>query len=443
MKLIVSKTKKLEGEVTPPGSKSHTIRGLMLATLAKGTSALHNILESDDTEAAMGVCETFGAKVARVKHEGHEVCLEILSHGVPLDPKSNSIHTGNSGITTHFVLPMIGLRRDSNEGFVVDSGEQMRERLGGALIEALTKLGVVLTPPLPSPARGGSILLLPLTVTGRLHGGRVDVDGSSSQYVSALLISCPVAQHDSEIHVRNLQERPYMEMTLKWLDDLGVEYVHEKNEGEDIFSIKGGQTYGAIDKIIPADFSSASYLLAAGAMVSGEVKVHGLDFGDAQGDKRLIEILRDMGAEMNIEGKDITMAGGKKLQGIRIDANDIPDLLPTLAVLGTVAEGETEIVNVPHARDKETDRIRSMTEGLRAMGAHVEERDDGLTVYRSHLDGASVHGYNDHRTIMALSLAGMVADGTTDIDTAEGIRKTYPRYVEDMAGIGASMKMIE
>ena len=311
------------------------------------------------------------------------------------------------------------------------------------------------------------------------------MSGKSSQYLSALLISLPCAKNNSLITVNDLHERPYVEMTEQWLREQGVVYGHEKKgeldsliqgndrkkkgeldssfrwndkEGsendrgeederkndkgtQDIYTIKGGQAYKPFIKTIPGDFSSASYFIAAGALFDGQVILHGLDMNDPQGDKALVEILRTMGADIEIRGNKMTITGGKPLKGIRIDANAIPDMVPTLAVIGTQAKGTTELYNIGNARMKETDRLHSMTQGLTAMGGKVLEGKDSLSIQGGKLYGAKVHGFNDHRTVMALSLAGMLASGETWIDTAEAISKTFPDFVKIMKSLGGQINM--
>ncbi|MEK7067781.1 MAG: 3-phosphoshikimate 1-carboxyvinyltransferase, partial [Patescibacteria group bacterium] len=279
--------------------------------------------------------------------------------------------------------------------------------------------------------------------SGKLRGGKAEVDGTTSQYLSALLFALPLAENDSEITVKKLNERPYAEMTARWLEDQAIEYRWEKKNGYDVIFIKGRQKYHSFKKIIPGDFSSASYLIAAGVLRGEEVRVQGLDFGDPQGDKRLVEIFKKMGADIQYKNNELVIHGGKKLSGRRIDCNDIPDMVPTLAIIATQATGRTELFNAPQARLKETDRIHSICDGLTRLGARVEELEDGLIVYESALIGAEVKGYNDHRTVMALALAGLIAKGTTKIDTAESISKTFPNFVVLMRKLGAKIEMVK
>lgn len=445
MKLVIHNTKEISGEATPPASKSEMIRGLIFATLAKGTSALKNPLHSQDTVDAIRACRALGATIM-VRSD--RVIVE--SRGVPLQ-SDTTVNTGNSGVTTHFLLPVMGLRGEKARPVTLDCGDQMKARPVESLVSALQRLGMKLhvqpqrnkknVPARPPHGKRQAIRpFFPLQISSELFGGKAGVSGVSSQYLSALLMSLPCAKNDSVITVENLEERPYVAMTEAWLKEQGIVYAHTHEGNTDTYTIKGGQAYKPFIKMIPGDFSSASYLITAGVLFSGTVVLHGLDMQCPQGDKELVTILQKMGADIRVEGETLTITGGKELSGMKIDANAIPDMVPTLAVIGTQATGTTEIVNVANARLKETDRLRSMTEGLSEMGADITEHTDGLTVRKSVLHGASVKGYNDHRTVMALSLAGMLADGETLIDTAEAINKTFPEYVAMMRALGAKMR---
>lgn len=413
MDLHVLPATELKGTITIPGSKSQSVRALLLAVLANGESKIHNLPDCDDVGIAMQVCKDLGAKVEKISC--HENCVRVVGSGVPLSGVAEKIWTGNSGITTRFVLPILGLLQEGKV-IEVDCGKQMQKRPIESFLGNLRELAMKVD---------GT---WPLRISGKLSGGKIEVDGLTSQYISALLLSGFYANGDLELHVKNLNERPYVEMTLKWLQDLGIDFRREQNGDEDIFIVHGGQKIKPFEYFVPGDFSSAATFLAAGVLLPGEVHLENLDTQDPQGDRRFLEILKEMGADIQIDKRTVILCGGKSLKGLCIDANDIPDLVPTLAVLGTQVEGRMEIKNVPQARYKETDRLHSMAEGLKKMGAKIEEREDGLVVGKSNLKGAVVHGYNDHRTIMALSLAGLLANGETVIDTAEGLNKTYPQF---------------
>lgn len=425
--LSVKTTNCLRGVVTPPSSKSQSIRELIFALLADGQSTLKNVLDSDDTQAAQQVCAALGARFD-IKPDQ----MTITGNGLPLRPSATTLHTGNSGIATLFILPLLGLRQNNAAPILLDCGEQMRLRPIKSLVDALKHLGMHIEYENQQDR-------LPLSVSGQLHGGVAEVDGFNSQYLSALLIALPCADQDSVITVKNLHERPYVNMTLHYLQQHGIAYTHQLGEEIDIFHIKGKQHYRPVTHTIKGDFSSASCLIAASVLVSSEIELCGLDLEDAQGDKRLLTLLQGMGADIVIEKDKIRIKGNKPLTGVRIDANDIPDLLPALAVIGTQARGKTEIYNVAQARIKETDRIHSMTQALRKMGAQIEEHEDGMTLYQSSLIGALVNGQGDHRTVMALTVAGLVAEGKTLISDGEAIHKTYPQFIEDMQSLGANV----
>ncbi|MCX7114830.1 MAG: 3-phosphoshikimate 1-carboxyvinyltransferase [Gammaproteobacteria bacterium] len=463
MYLRVQTTSVLKGEVTPPSSKSESIRGLMFALLSAGESTLINPLDSDDMQDALRVCRALGADVS-VEHDrlvmrsgglcrssrectssraqrGISCQLEEIPRCARDDVHSRDdvlpqINTGNSGITTRFIMPILGLRQHTEQPILLDCGDQMRARPIHSLVEALRTLGLTIY----YVDKEG---MLPVTISGQLKGGVTEVDGITSQYISALLIALPCASIDSVVTVKNLHERPYMEMTLKWLQAQHIHYRHERLEDRDVYHIPGNQRYQPRQTVIAGDFSSASYLIAAAVMTPGRVELKGLDMQNPQGDKRLVPILQDMGAAIDITASGLIIEGGRVLQGVSIDANDIPDLLPTLAVIGTYAQGKTHIRNVSQARLKETDRIHSMTEGLTRLGAGIEEYADGMTVYQSLLQGAKVQGYHDHRTVMALAIAGMCAIGVTLIENSEAINKTFPTFISLMQTLGAKMEVTD
>jgi 3-phosphoshikimate 1-carboxyvinyltransferase len=430
MRLIIQNTQTLAGDVTPPSSKSHSIRALFFALLAEGTSTLRNVLASDDIENAIAVCKQLGAHIVSQKDQ-----LTIESKGLPLVVDVTKIVSGNSGITTRFMLPLLGLRQNTQTPITTDCGEQMRARPIQSLVDALRKLGLHIT----YLAKENQ---LPLSISGALIGGEAGVEGITSQYLSALLMALPCAPHDSILTVNHLHERPYVEMTLRWLSQQQLIFKHSQLPNQDKYFIKGNQHYRPIDTTIPGDFSSASYLIAAAALTAGRVELNGLDMQDAQGDKRLVNILQDMGADISVFPTHLVISGGKPLKGCKIDANDIPDLLPTLAVIGTAAQGCTTLYNVKQARIKETDRIHSMTENLRRLGARIEEHEDGMTIYQSQLSGSWLKGYDDHRTVMALGIAGLLATDSTVIEGSEAINKTFPQFTALMQSLGANIHQV-
>jgi len=400
MHIVSTKTEAIQGVIKPPPSKSETIRAVFFGNLCTGTSHIRNMLASEDVSDAIKACAMMS--------------------------ESSAVFTGSSGLTTRLMLPLLGLRANTSTPVTFDCGTQMRARPMAGLINALNQIGMNI-----------DSSKWPLTVSGRLTGGTVALTEPISQFLSALLIALPLAENDSVITFPDIPAWSYVEMTLNWLKRLGILYTEHQNS----ITIPGNQQYKAFDYTVPSDFSSASYFIAAAAMLGGSVRITGIDMNDTQGDKQLIEIIQRMGGNIAFDGSDIMIHGSKFLNGVRIDASNIPDLLPTLAVLGTAASGKTEIINAKQARLKETDRIHSMTEGLTRMGARIEESNDGMTIYSSKLSGASVKGYQDHRTVMALSLAGLLAEGKTVIDDAASIHKTFPEFVTHMKSLGANMEI--
>jgi 3-phosphoshikimate 1-carboxyvinyltransferase len=277
----------------------------------------------------------------------------------------------------------------------------------------------------------------PFTITGPIAGGTTNVDGISSQFLTAILFAAPLAKNDTTIQVFNLHERPYVNITLDWLRKQNIRF---ENKGLDWFRVKGGQNYLAFNGRIAADFSTATFAVCAAAITQSELFIKGLDFNDHQGDKAIFNYLEQMG--MIIEHKpDGVLVKGGKLRGIDIDLNDTPDALPALAATACFAEGQTGLLNVKQARIKECDRIAAMATELTKMGAQVEELPDGLIVHGGPLRGAELHGYHDHRMVMALGLAGLGANGVTSVDTAEAPAVTYPGFVEDYKKLGANFKL--
>jgi 3-phosphoshikimate 1-carboxyvinyltransferase len=261
----------------------------------------------------------------------------------------------------------------------------------------------------------------------------------TSQYLSSLLITLPLAEGDSTIVPTILNERPYADMTLWWLDMLGIRY---ERQDYSLFNIPGGQKYLNFDFTVPGDYSSATFFIILAAITGGRIKLMNLKIDDPQGDKKVLEIVSEMGAKVHIE-EDHIIVEGSELRGADIDMNAIPDALPAFAVMGCFAKGRTRLRNVIQARLKETDRIHVMCEELKKMGADIREMDDGLEIKNSSLKGTRLNGHNDHRVVMALSLAGAMCDEETIIDTAQAVNITFPGYVQLMRKIGMDMETID
>jgi 3-phosphoshikimate 1-carboxyvinyltransferase len=418
VKLIVEPSR-LKGDVRVPASKSHTIRALIIATLAEGVSEISDPLDSLDTRAAVDACRALGAKITA------DDVWRVHGVGGDLTPPEDIIDVANSGTTLYFIMSAAALV----SGAAILTGDaSIRTRPADPLLSALEDLGAE-----AFSTRGNGCA--PFVVRGPMKGGKTKVAAISSQYLSSLLISCPLARGTTEIDVVKLNEAPYVRMTLDWLNRRGIKY-----EADELthFRIPGGQAYHGFKRAMPADFSSATFFLVAAAVTDSDVQLLGLDMDDAQGDKEVVRMLEAMGAAVVRAPEQIRICRGE-LNGGEFDLNATPDALPAMAVAGCLAEGETRLVNVAQARLKETDRIAVMAEELTKMGADITPRDDGLILRGCELTGAHVNGHDDHRVVMALAVAGLAAEGTTVIDTAESVAVTFPGFVDLMTALGATM----
>ena len=425
MKIEAHKSR-LKGTVAIPASKSHTIRAVAITSLAAGESLIHNPLDSSDAQAAVTSYRALGATIDTSDPKLWRV---TGTDGRITTPKE-IIDVGNSGTTLRVAMGSAALAgQDQKITFTGD--EQIQARPVGPLINSLNDLG----------AKVGSVRnngKAPVEITGKLAGGKTTIAALTSQYVSSLLLCTPLAANDTEVEVTVLNEPGYIQMTLDWLDKQQIEYSNQQMRR---FTIKGNQSYKAFEASVPADFSSATFFLCAAALVGDEVTLLGLDFSDSQPDKAVVDYLKAMGADIEIESDSITVKASA-LQGTEIDMNKTPDALPAMAVTAAFAEGTTKLLNVPQARSKETDRIKCMAEELKKMNGEVEELADGLIIRHSKLKPSPfLHGWADHRIVMALSLAGLVLDESCVIDTAEAINVTFPSYVELMKSIGAKMEL--
>jgi 3-phosphoshikimate 1-carboxyvinyltransferase len=319
---------------------------------------------------------------------------------------------------------------ESGETISFTGDEQIKSRPIGPLLEALENLGAKCR----SLKNNGKP---PVEITGKLIGGHTPISAFTSQYLSSLLLCTPLAQNDTEIDVTLLNEPGYVQMTIDWLDKQGIEYENQQMKK---FFIKGNQSYKAFNDTIPADFSSATFFLCGAALLADEVTLLGLDFSDSQPDKAVVDYLKAMGADIKVESDSVKIKASK-LIGTEIDMNATPDALPAMAVTAAFAEGQSRLVNVPQARNKETDRIACMAKELEKMNVKVEEMPDGLIISGSQPEPAELHGWADHRIVMALSLAAMAMDGECIIDTAEAINVTFPDYVELMKSLGAEIEL--
>ena len=424
MQLIAGKSR-LKGTVAIPGSKSHTIRAVAIASLAKGESSIRSPLASGDTLSAVSCYRSLGAKIDSSNND----CWKVTGIAGQIIVPKEIIDVGNSGTTLRIAMGSAALA-SAGQTIHFTGDEQIQTRPIGPLIDSLNELGAKCV----SVKNNGKA---PAAVTGRLIGGKTSIAAFSSQYLTSLLLCTPLAEKDTEINVTLLNEPGYVQMTLDWLDKQSIKYAHD---GLFNFKIRGGQQYKSFESAVPADFSSATFFLCAAARVGDGVTLKGLDFSDSQPDKAVVEYLKAMGANITIDNNSITVRQSN-LKGVEIDMNATPDALPAMAVVGAFAEGQTRLVNVPQARAKETDRIKCMVEELKKLGIETKELPDGLIINHSKPKPAILDGRGDHRIVMALSIAAMAMKDQCTIGTAEAMSVTFPQYAKLMQNLGANIKL--
>lgn len=422
MDLTINPTEKLSGTAAAPPSKSCTHRAVTLASLAAGRSEIRSVLLSADTLATIGACKAFGAKIDSKRNK---LTIDGVD-GKPAKPEK-VIDAANSGTTLRIMTAVFSL----SSGWVTLTGDaSLRKRPMQPLLSALDSLGVL------TASDGGRP---PVKVSGPMRGGVCRIRGDvSSQFITGLLIATPLARGDTKIEVTSDSlSKPYIDLTLQMMEEHGG--VAERcGYG---FSVAGGQHYLAMDSIVEGDYSSAAFVLAAAALTGSKVTVTNLRRSSLQGDRRIVDILRAMGAEADVGEDRVTLKGGGRLRGVELDMSDTPDLVPITAALASVAEGRTVISNVAHLRLKESDRLRAMATELSKMGAKVSEGEDYLAIDGvASLTGGRLCGWNDHRIVMALAVAALRAKGRTVIDSAESIDVSYPGFTSVMDDLGADVR---
>jgi len=421
--LTLQPIKKVDGEVNLPGSKSVSNRALLLAALAKGTTRLTNLLDSDDIRHMLNALSQLG--VSYTLSEEKTVCEVTGLGGAFSSSQALELFLGNAGTAMRPLAAALCL----GEGEFVLTGEpRMKERPIGHLVDALRQAGAQI-----EYLENDNYPPLKITGSG-LNGGTVEIDGSiSSQFLTAFLMSAPLAKDDVTIKiVGDLVSKPYIDITLHIMAQFGVE-VENRNYQE--FVIKAGQHYVAAgDFLVEGDASSASYFLAAAAIKGGAIKVTGIGKNSIQGDIQFADALEKMGAQIEW-GDDYVIARVGQLKAVDLDFNHIPDAAMTIATTALFAEGTTVIRNVYNWRVKETDRLTAMATELRKVGAKVEEGEDYIVVTPpAQLKHAAIDTYDDHRMAMCFSLVAL-SDTPVTINDPKCTSKTFPDYFEKLASL--------
>ncbi len=434
----------LDATVVLPGSKSLTNRALVAAALADGTSVLRNVLFAEDTLLMMEALRTLG--IALTSDE-YDCVVEVSGCRGHIPESEANLFCGNSGTTLRFLTALVALGQGR---FHLDGIARMRKRPIGGLVEALQALGAGIEYP-------GEEGFAPVVVHAHgLRGGHVAFDSpQSSQLVSALLLAAPYASRDVLIEVAgDVPSIPYLKMTTAIMERFGVAVLEDLGDsrarglparrdfvppaaqeprGALRFIVEAPQRYQAASLSIEPDASNATYFLAAAAIAGGRVVVQGLGLASVQGDVGFVDVLERMGCGVSREPTRLSVEGppeGVRLRGIDVDLNDMPDTVPTLAVLALFADSPTTIRNVGSLRLKESDRLAALRQELTKLGATVDERPDGLIIRPpERLTPAAIDTYDDHRMAMSFALAGLKCPGLV-INDPQCCAKTFPDFFE-------------
>jgi 3-phosphoshikimate 1-carboxyvinyltransferase len=420
------KRSKINGTIRCPSSKSYTHRAIAIASLVEAQSIITNILIARDTLATLTACRSLGANII---HNNNTLRIEGNRR---FDPPDNIVNAENSGTTIRFLTVMSAL---VNKGYTVLTGdESLRKRPMQPMLDALQQLGVQCystkmngTPPLI--VRGGGI-----------KGGTAVIDGSiSSQFISALLISCIYADTDVTLKVKGYQvSAPYIDATLAIMKAFGV-ILKQRNKFSEYHICNDEYKSTFFD--IPADFSTAALIIAAGVLAGNHLTIQGINFSLPQADSYIIEIIKSMGGKIKVDRQkgEVIVQGSSNLRGGNFDLTNSPDLLPVVSVLALKSTKTVRIMGIAHARLKETDRVSNIAIELAKFGAKVKELEDEITITPpTVIKNASVEAYNDHRLFMAFTIASMLTEKST-VTGAESVDVSYPNFIQDMVDLGADI----
>ena len=419
-KITLSPISAVEGTINLPGSKSLSNRALLLAALAKGTTKVANLLDSDDIRHMLNAFSSLGVKYQL--SDDKTIC-EIEGLGGSFNIQDGlSLFLGNAGTAMRPLTAALCLKGQKTGEIILTGESRMKERPILHLVDALHQAGAEIRylenegyPPLAIRNSG-------------IKGGKLKIDGSiSSQFLTALLMSAPLAENDTEIEIiGELVSKPYIDITLSMMKDFGV---HIENHDYQKFYVKCNQSYISPGKyLVEGDASSASYFLAAGA-IKGKVKVTGIGKNSIQGDRLFADVLEKMGAKITW-GEDFIQAEHDELHGIDMDMNHIPDAAMTIATTALFANSETVIRNIYNWRVKETDRLTAMATELRKIGAEVEEGEDFIRIQPlafNQFKHADIETYNDHRMAMCFSLIALSNTSVSILDP-KCTSKTFPKF---------------
>jgi 3-phosphoshikimate 1-carboxyvinyltransferase len=424
--VTVKKTVKLNGVVCAPASKSYTQRMLIAAALSDGVSQISNPLDSEDTEATLRAVTALGAKVAV-----SEGCWTVEG-AKQLKGAKDPVDCGESGATLRFMIPVAALAQGSSTLTFVGS---LEKRPVDPLLKSLKELGAKTS--LKKIGEKDAVFV----EGGGIQGGKTVIAGDvSSQFISGLMFACPMAEKNTQITVSSpLESKDYVKMTAEVLSQHQV--AVEINETFSQINIPAKQTFKPYSGRVTGDFSSAAFLLAAAAITKSTVQVQNLEYKSFQGDRVILGILKRMGVEGTVCPSTVEIYGcGGLIEAADLDAKNCPDLVPAFAVLACFADGVSHVFNAGRLKFKESNRLQTVYEELKKMGAQIDLEETGLTIHGPcNLHGAAVDSHNDHRIAMACAVAALRAEGETTIQNAQCVRKSYPQFFTHLSQLGAEV----
>jgi len=428
MNLDVCPTPRLRGNVNLPPSKSYSIRALIIAACG-GRSIIINPSLCDDARRAIDTAKALGARTT-ISRGGQKITIQA---NLDLGKNLLKISVGESGTVLRFLLPLLALRSGPS---VVSGKGTLISRPNKFLTATLRRMG--------RDVRGRGVQeTVPIRIgAGRLRAGSVSIDGSlSSQFISALLIACPLLPENTILRVtgKTIVSKTYVDMTRATLEKAGIRV--KKLSGAKLM-IRGGQRYQGLKRfVVPSDYGLAAFLLAAGVLTRSRLVLQGFFDNDfVQADGQILTFLQRMGAQIARTRTSLKVSGPCPLRGGTFSLKDCPDLVPIMAILALFAKGKTKLCHIAHARAKESDRMGDLRAELVKIGAHIKEEKDALTIYPQfrYKQYAVLDPHHDHRLAMAFSVLGLKIG--VEVQDIECVRKSYPEFVSDLRKIGAILK---
>ena len=411
----------VRGQVDIPASKSQTIHALLIALFAKGVSTIHNPLICSDTQACLDFCVKLGA---RIEYADDTITIDSSD----LSPEGSlEVNCRNSG-TTLFFATALGSTLDTYLKFTGD--ESLEKRPARALLSSLADLGA---------KTDTKVEFAPYGIHGPLFGGHTSIRCVTGQYLTALLLAAPLARTDTTIDVHLLKEKTAVRMTEIWMENQNIHFFRDNDMRR--YTIKGGQSYRPFERDMNGDFSLAAFFFCAAAITAGTVTVTGIDADSSQADRKILNILSDMGCSVSIQHNSVTLTGPSRLKAMDIDLGDTPDLLPALAVTSCFASGPVTLSNIGQGIVKGTkERTSSIADGIRTLGGQVRVLHDSMVVFPtdSFAGDVKVNSFGDPRTAMAMAVASLRCRGSLTIKDCTCVDETFPGFFRRFSGINTT-----